>query len=86
MQQLIAEVGDFLERMRGRKTINDREQKELLDYWKRITGETVYCTTCGRVTAEIFKNVSAWYDKRKMEIDIVVIEDEPKKNKTKKKK
>ena len=88
MQQLINEVGEFLDKMRGRRTINADEQKELYDHWKRITGETIYCTSCGRVTAEIFKNVSTWYERRKMEIDVVVIEDEPvvTKKKIKKKK
>jgi hypothetical protein len=76
-EQLIAEVGVFVEKMKGRKTIYPCEQTELFDFWKRITGETIYCTTCGRVTGEIFKNVETWHEKRKMEIDLEIVDDVP---------
>ena len=76
-EQLIAEVGVFIDKMKGRKSINPTEQKDLFDFWKRMTGETTYCTSCPKVTAEIFQNVSKWYEKRKLEIDVEIVDNKP---------
>jgi hypothetical protein len=60
-EQLIAEFGEFLRRVEGKRSFNPNEVAEVNDFWKRLTGETTYCTSCSKVTSENFTKLKKWF-------------------------
>lgn len=69
-EQLLAEVGTYLEKMSTRRNINPPEVTELFDFWKRITNETTYCNTCSNLVSEIFGKVKRWHEREMEKIPV----------------
>ena len=61
------DVGLFISRMDGRRHINPDEKNELIKLWLRLTGETIWCTTCSQVITDLYGKLRTWYLKEKAE-------------------